>query len=224
MVIKMEENKNILEEQKLIDKVNKNKIRDQEKIKSSYFYSIGVFFFSVLSFISTSIYFYYSYYIYTPPASFIVLNGDNKILEEISLKEDNMSIEELNNLINEWVRDILDYNYLNFDQHGSKIKKYFSNDIAYRDFMNVFQELRIQTKILANKGIVTTKVINPIVVENQRIYNDYQKVYQMRGSYALEMVFVNGIEPIRYEIFLNVTRQRLVDNPYGIAIETISLR
>lgn len=217
-------NKKELTQEEMIENANIAKVKERKKIKGSYFYSLGIFIFTLLMLVSTSVFLYYSYVHYTPPSSFIVLNADNKILEEASLKEDIMSEEAVSNLVNKWLTDIFSYHYLNLDEHGVKIKPYFSNDRSYSDFMNVFQDLRMQVKILEGKGIVNPIVISPLIVSNTRIYNDYQKVYQLKGMYVIELIFTDGKEAIRYEVGLNVSRQRLVDNPYGLAIETISLR
>lgn len=207
---------------KKIKKVNEKKIKKQTEIKNSYYQSIGILLSMLVIFFATAFFFYKSYFDYQPPAKFIVLNEDYTVLEEKSLKEDIMSEGQMNNLVNEMIEDVFSYHYLNIDKHGVKIKKYFANRYAYEQFMEAFNSLRVQDKIRANKGIMVPEMTSsPLKLKSSQLYKNVYLTYTFTGVYLLKIHTVDGVEMIKRNISVLLSRQKLTNSQYGLGIETI---
>lgn len=206
------------------DKKVRESFEKKNKIKKTYYESIIIALLTFIIFLSSAIFFYNAYFNYTPPAFFVVLNEDNRVLEDTPITEPVLSEAELNNLVNEWISDIFSYHYLNLDSHGAKIRGYFATDQAYSDFMETFNGLRFQQRVRGLRGIVIPKIIEPIIVDSTSIYNNHRRIYQMKGTYIVEIRSSEGVEPQRYNITVVVSRRSLTERPTGYGIEAIAIR
>ena len=207
-----------------VDKNIKKSFSEKSKIKKAYYDTIIIFTCTIIMLLSSGIFLYNAYFNYTPPASFIVLNEDNRVLEDIPITEDYVSESELNNLVNNWIVEIFNYHYLNLDTHGAKIKDFFANDDAYSDFMSTFNGLRLQQRVRALNGIVLPRVIEPITLDDSSLYMNNRRIYQMRGIYVIEIRSSSGTEVQRFNVTVIVSRRSLTERPSGYGIESISIR
>lgn len=207
-----------------IEKNIKKSFSEKSKIKKAYYDTIIIFFCTFLMLLTSIAFLYNAYFNYTPPASFIVLNEDNRVLEDIPITENYVTTSELNNLVNGWISEIFSYHYLNLDTHGAKIKDFFANDDAYSDFIQTFNSLRLQQRVRALNGIVLPRVIEPITLEDSSLYRNNRRIYQMRGVYVIEIRSSSGTEVQRFNVTVIVSRRSLTERPSGYGIESISIR
>jgi hypothetical protein len=217
-------NKKIEQEKEeiMLDRLKESRI-ERDYYKDNAFKSLGVLIFTLLTFVSSGFFSYYSYQHYSPPSSFIALDEEGRILEEISLDTDVMSDEELTQWANESLIDILSYNYLSFDKHGSKIKDYFS-DKAYSDFSAAFNGLRLQKKVKVQKAIVQAVMTKPTQIsQTGMVAANTRKAWMLKGEVILNIHGKDGIERVKYDLDVLIIRTTFKENKLGILIEKVQL-
>lgn len=207
--------------EKLAKESLENCLDEREFFTTGYYKSIGILLFSLLSLISSVFFAYYSFFVYKAPVSYIVLNKDNKLLEEKSLTELHVS----NNVIEQWandsIMDIMSWNYLNFDKQGVKVNKYFFEEEAPK-FMTVFNDLYLQKMIKANQGIVIPEVVNMFEVKKEVMWKG-RKAVIINGDFLLKVYGFDGLKVFRYYAQIAIAREEFSQKESGLSIIRIDL-
>jgi hypothetical protein len=210
----------IEKEKEMINVIKEMHIK-RDFYKDNFFKSLGVLIFSILTFATSIMYTYYSYFHYSPPSNFIALDENNRVLEEIDLSLDVKTPEELNQWANDSIKEIFSYNYLTFDKQGVNIKHLFS-EYSYKKFMGVFNNLRLQKKIEAQEAILEPYMLKTIKIDQSGDYNG-RKAWQMKGVLLLNIHGKDGLERMKFNVSVVVTRTSFKDNKEGVVIEKIQL-
>jgi hypothetical protein len=198
-----------------------NSVREFGFYKDGSFKMLGISFFLLLTLASSVAYSYYSYFIYTPPSNFIVLDEDFRVLEEVPLNEDVLTPDELSQWANDSVITILSYNYLNSDKHGSKINELFFKP-AYKEFMNVFNNSRLLIKVKTQEAIVVPQIITPIKIDQEGVLSE-RKAWQLSGTIVLNIHGKSGLERQRLDVKMIIVRTSFKENSNGFLIQKVQL-
>jgi hypothetical protein len=193
----------------------------RDYMRDNYFKSLGIFLSVLFIFVSSGAFYYYSYFHYQPPTNFIAVDENSRILEEIPLNLSVMEDGDLSQWATDSVKEIFSYNYLTFDKHGSEIRGLFS-DRSYGEFMDVFNNLRLQKKVEVQKAIVEPVILKAIVVEKSGEFLK-RKAWEMKGVLLLNLHGKNGIERIKYNVYIMVVRTSFEENRRGVVVHKIQL-
>lgn len=196
-------------------------LKEKDFKRNNYYESIAISFFTTLAFLISLSFIYYSLYIYEPPNSFIVLDENYRVLEEVPLNLDVKSEEDLNQWATESVTKIFSYNYINFDKHGGSIKNMFTEN-SYKVFMELFNNLRLQKKIQVQKAIVEPVVLKAIKVEQSGGAGE-RKAWQMTGVILLNIHGKDGLERKKYNVNIVIVRTTFKENREGVVIQKVQL-
>ena len=215
-VNKLEKNLDLLNKRKEANKIKKEELaikKDEifiqnfksasdkkEYIRDNYFKNLGMLLFLTLTLISSSIYAYYSFFVYEPPAKFLVLDSDGRVLEETPLGQDIYPEEKLTQWANESIKNLFTYNHISFPTHGSRQQDIFTNN-GYKDFMGAFNELRLQKKVKEQQGIIEPILVKPLKISSTgSVAGNTRKAWKMDGVMVLNLHGKNGREAFKYKV------------------------
>ena len=222
---KSEKNIEDLKEQEQLKEIGMQSLQksfsEREFFNSGYYHSLGIMFFTFLTFISSIGYLIYAMFIYQPPISYIALNEEEKLLEEKPLDSFHISKQEVVQWTTDAVLDIYDYNYLSFDAHGKKVSQYLM-DKELPKFMSEFNELNLQKIVKAQKAIVVPEVLKTFEFDVQGKYSD-SAAAMIKGVIFLKIHGSEGIKGIRYEVNVTVSRVEFSTQKDGLSIVSIQL-
>ena len=212
-----------LEKDKIFIQKFKNSFDKKEYLRDNYFKNLGMLLFLTLTLISSCIYAYYSFFVYEPPAKFLVLDSDGRVLEEKPLNQDLYPDEKLTQWANDSLKNLFTYNHISFPTHGSKQQNIFTNN-GYKDFMGAFNELRLQKKVKEQQGIIEPILVKPLKIASVgSVAGNTRKAWKMDGVMVLNLHGKNGREAFKYNVSLLLIRTTFKENKNGVAIEKVQL-
>lgn len=213
-----EKNKNLNE---LGMKSFEKSLEEREFFQSGYYHSLGIMFFTFLTFICSIGYLLYALFVYQPPISYIALNEEERLLEEKPLDTFHMSKQEVVQWTTDAVLDIYSYNYLSFDTHGKKVSQYFMEKELPK-FMSEFNELNLQKIVEAQKAIIVPEVLKTFEFDVEGKYAN-SAAAMIKGVIFLKIHGSEGIKGIRYEVNVTVSRVEFSTQKDGLSIVSIQL-
>lgn len=217
-----ERNVKILADEVMYKRVEESFIK-RDYLRDNFFKSLGVLFFTFLTFSSAIWYASYSYFVYTPPSKFLALDEENRVLEEVPLNERISEDSILTQWVNDEMKKILTYNYISFPTHGEKIKSSFTES-GFGDFMEAFNSLRLQIKVKEQKAIIEPLLVQPLKIKDIGATGGGTRMaWMLEGVIILNIHGYNGIERQKYQANVLVIRTTFKENKNGIAIQKIQL-
>ncbi len=196
-------------------------LAEREFFNSGYYHSLGIMFFTFLTFLCSIGYLIYAMFVYQPPISYIALNEEEKLLEEKPLDSFHLSKQAVVQWTTDAVLDIYDYNYLSFDSHGQKVSQYFMEKELPK-FMSEFNELNLQKIVEAQKAIVVPEVLKTFEFDVEGKYSN-SAAAMIKGVIFLKIHGSEGIKGIRYEVNVTVSRVEFSTQKDGLSIVSIQL-
>lgn len=192
-----------------------------EFAKAQYTRSLAIL---ILGFVITAIVMLQTYYVltYKPPVKYIPVYEDSTIIDPIPLDKPYKSEAEMRQWLADASKDIFSYDYLNVDNHGSKIKKYFTEK-GYNDFMEQFQNSPDIPRVKNKKmEVISSSIGSPTKLhENYKISGNNFAYWEYKIS--IRQVFIapsEGIIPVTYEMVATIVRQDQRQTRDGIAIHS----
>lgn len=194
-------------------------LEEREFFNSGYYNSLGIMFFTFLTFISSIGYLLYALFVYQPPISYIALNEEERLLEEKPLNSFHMTKEEVVQWTTDAVLDIYSYNYLSMDKHGKKVAQYFVQEELNR-FMTDFNGLNLQKIVKGQKAIVVPEILRTFEFDKSGSYAG-RAAAVIKGIIFLKIHADEGIKGIRYEVEVTVSRVEFSTQKDGLSIISI---
>lgn len=192
-----------------------------EFAKAQYTRSLAIL---ILGLVITAIVMLQTYYVltYKPPVKYIPVYEDSTIIDPIPLDKPYKSDAEMRQWLADASKDIFSYDYLNVDNHGAKIKKYFTEK-GYNDFIEQFKNSPDIPRVKNKK----MEVISSSIGSPTKLHEEY-KISGNNFAYweykiAIRQVFIapsEGIIPVTYEMVATIVRQDQRQTRDGIAIHS----
>ena len=191
-------------------------LSEREFYTFGYLKSLGIMLFTLLSMSLSVVYFCYAFFIYEPPVSYVALNPEKRMFEEVPLTQLHIEVKELEQWANDAVTDIMSWNYLSYDAHGVKVSKYFFESEIPK-FMTIFNNLYLQKMVRSQQAIVIPEMINVFKVEKEVMWQD-KKAFILEGSMLLKIYGRDGMKTLRYFITVAISREKFSNKQDGLSI------
>ena len=219
----VEETEEITQEEKDLKNVGikslEKSLEEREFFNTGYYNSLGIMFFTFLTFISSIGYLMYALFVYQPPISYIALNEQERLLEEKPLDRFHMTQEQVVQWATDAVLDIYSYNYLSHDKHGKKVSQFFIQQ-ELNKFMADFNSLNLQKIVKGQKAIVIPEVLRAFEFAQSGKYAGSAAAI-IKGVIFLKIHGTEGIKGIRYEVEVTVSRVEFSTQKDGLSIVAI---
>jgi hypothetical protein len=221
--VKEDNNKEITEEENKFKEIGMKSFEklldEREFFQSGYYNSLGIMFFTFLTFISSIGYLLYAVFVYQPPISYIALNEEQRLLEEKPLDKFHLTKEEVVQWNTDAILDIYSYNHLSIDTHGNKVSKYFV-DTELSKFMTDFNGLNLQKIVEVQKAIVVPEILKSFEFDASGSFGG-KAAAVIKGIIFLKIHGTDGIKGIRYEVDITVSRVPFSVQKDGLSIVSI---
>ncbi len=186
--------------------------------KDGYLKSLGIVFFTLLTF-AVAVYWAAHMYMYEPPVKYIPVDAENQVLKQIPESQPVMSVEQLKQWTYDAMVDIFSYDYYRIDTHGAKIRKYFSAK-SFEEYMTEFKESSDIKRVQRNFFIVDVEPSVPEIVQSGQLNNG---TLYWRFEIELRRLFVNhqGFIKEKNNFIVNVVRSNSPEAEDGVLIYNI---
>ena len=194
---------------------------EREFYTVGYLKSLGIMVFTLLSMIISFGYVGYAYLVYQPPVSYVALNENYQMLEELPLTEMHMENKEVIQWTNDAIKDLMSWSYLSVDTHGIKAQRYFFNKEGVK-FMEQFNKLYLQKMIKSSKATVIPEIIDIFDIKKTVTWKGRTAII-LEGSLVLKIYGKDGLKAIRYYARIVIGRESFSQKQDGLSIIKIDL-
>lgn len=184
----------------------------------TYKYNIVNIIINIVILLTMTIFFIYSFS-YNPPEKYVLVDRDNKIIENNNLETFSKSEAEIAQWLTKAIKDSFSYNFTNVDIHPSNVKKYYTEN-GYKSYSKQFEESSDVVIVKKNKAVSTISRVDPPTILKSGIANGRAAI---RFETKIVQVFQGYDGSIRekYKITVVILKQDVKDYEDGIAIESI---